>query len=58
LVIVVPRTGTTPLQRTPAVDPQFSKAQWWETRYPAPWRGETPSSRCSASAGRAPKWRR
>ncbi|MDW3711689.1 MULTISPECIES: sulfotransferase family protein [unclassified Pseudomonas] len=37
LVIVgLPRTGTTLLQRLLAVDPQFSKAQWWETRYPAP----------------------
>lgn len=42
LVIVgLPRTGTTLLQRTLAVDPQFSKAQWWETRYPAPLDGET-----------------
>ena len=41
LVIVgLPRTGTTLLQRTLAVDPQFSKAQWWETRYPAPLPGE------------------
>ena len=41
LVIVgLPRTGTTLLQRTLAVDPQFSKAQWWETRYPAPLAGE------------------
>jgi hypothetical protein len=42
LVIVgLPRTGTTLLQRVLAVDPQFSKAQWWETRYPAPLPGET-----------------
>ncbi|MBV7569472.1 sulfotransferase [Pseudomonas sp. PDM27] len=42
LVIVgLPRTGTTLLQRTLAVDPQFSKALWWETRYPAPLPGET-----------------
>ena len=42
LVIVgLPRTGTTLLQRTLAVDSQFSKAQWWETRYPAPLSGET-----------------
>lgn len=41
LVIVgLPRTGTTLLQRTLAVDPHFSKAQWWETRYPAPLPGE------------------
>ncbi|MBT8766037.1 sulfotransferase family protein [Metapseudomonas boanensis] len=42
LVIVgLPRTGTTLLQRVLSVDPQFSKAQWWETRYPAPLPGET-----------------
>lgn len=42
LVIVgLPRTGTTLLQRVLAVDPQFSKALWWETRYPAPLPGET-----------------
>ncbi|MFZ6049882.1 sulfotransferase [Pseudomonas sp. CR3202] len=42
LVIVgLPRTGTTLLQRVLAVDPQFSKAQWWETRYPAPLPGES-----------------
>ena len=41
LVIVgLPRTGTTLLQRVLAVDAQFSKAQWWETRYPAPLPGE------------------
>ncbi|GAB3629955.1 sulfotransferase [Pandoraea terrae] len=37
LVIVgLPRTGTTLLQRTLAVDPRFHSAAWWETRYPAP----------------------
>ncbi|RJG09111.1 sulfotransferase [Pseudomonas cavernicola] len=42
LVIVgLPRTGTTLLQRTLAVDPQFHSAAWWETRYPAPLPGES-----------------
>ncbi|UVE17442.1 sulfotransferase [Pseudomonas sp. LS44] len=42
LVIVgLPRTGTTMLQRTLAVDPRFYSAAWWETRYPAPLEGET-----------------
>lgn len=42
LVIVgLPRTGTTMLQRTLAVDPRFYTATWWETRYPAPLTGET-----------------
>lgn len=37
LVIVgLPRTGTTMLQRTLAVDSRFYSAAWWETRYPAP----------------------
>lgn len=36
LVIVgLPRTGTTLLQRLLAVDPRFHSAAWWETRYPA-----------------------
>lgn len=42
LVIVgLPRTGTTLLQRLLAVDPRFHSAAWWETRYPAPLAGET-----------------
>lgn len=42
LVIVgLPRTGTTMLQRTLAVDPRFYSAAWWETRYPAPLAGES-----------------
>ena len=42
LVIVgLPRTGTTLLQRLLAVDPRFHTAAWWETRYPAPLAGET-----------------
>lgn len=42
LVIVgLPRTGTTMLQRTLAVDPRLYSAAWWETRYPAPLEGES-----------------
>ncbi|WP_179405053.1 sulfotransferase family protein [Burkholderia guangdongensis] len=42
LVIVgLPRTGTTMLQRLLAADPRFHSAAWWETRYPAPLPGET-----------------
>lgn len=42
LVIVgLPRTGTTLLQRMLAVDPRFYSAAWWETRYPAPLPGES-----------------
>jgi hypothetical protein len=42
LVIVgLPRTGTTLLQRLLACDPQFYSMQWWETRYPVPFAGES-----------------
>lgn len=42
LVIVgLPRTGTTLLQRTLAVDRRFYSAAWWETRFPAPLADET-----------------
>ncbi|MNO92444.1 Sulfotransferase domain protein [compost metagenome] len=55
LVIVgLPRTGTTLLQRALAVDPQFHSATWWETRYPAPLPGETlkqPSVRIERARG-------
>ncbi|UDM53828.1 sulfotransferase [Cupriavidus sp. MP-37] len=41
LVIVgLPRTGTTLLQRMLATDARFCSAAWWETRYPAPLPGE------------------
>ncbi len=41
LVIVgLPRTGTTLLQRMLATDARFHSAAWWETRYPAPLPGE------------------
>jgi len=41
LVIVgLPRTGTTLLQRLLATDTRFHSAAWWETRYPAPLPGE------------------
>ncbi|MCY1295052.1 Sulfotransferase family protein [compost metagenome] len=41
LVIVgLPRTGTTLLQRMLATDRRFCSAAWWETRYPAPLPGE------------------
>lgn len=49
LVIVgLPRTGTTLLQRILSCDPQFYTMQWWETRYPVPFPGEsleTPTQR-------------
>ncbi|WP_248915465.1 sulfotransferase family protein [Pseudomonas moorei] len=41
VILGLPRTGTTMLQRTLAVDPRFYSAAWWETRYPAPLADET-----------------
>jgi hypothetical protein len=42
LVIVgLPRTGTTLLQRLLACDPQLYSMAWWETRYPVPFPGES-----------------
>lgn len=41
LVIVgLPRTGTTLLQRLLAQDPQFYSMPWWESRYPVPFPNE------------------
>lgn len=40
-IVGLPRTGTTMLQRTLAVDPRFYSAAWWETRFPAPSPDET-----------------
>ena len=36
VIVGLPRTGSTLLQRLLAVDPRFYSAAWWETRYPAP----------------------
>lgn len=41
VILGLPRTGTTMLQRTLAVDPRFYSAAWWETRFPAPLPDET-----------------
>ncbi|MES2262043.1 MAG: sulfotransferase [Pseudomonadota bacterium] len=55
LVIVgLPRTGTTLLQRALAVDPRFYSAAWWETRYPAPLPGQPaqdPAQRIALARG-------
>lgn len=42
VIVGLPRTGSTLLQRLLAVDPRFYSAAWWETRYPAPLPGESP----------------
>ena len=53
LVIVgLPRTGTTLLQRMLAVDPRFRSATWWKTRYPAPLPGEAVEHPASAASRR------
>lgn len=42
LVIVgLPRTGTTLLQRVLSCDPQLYSMPWWESRYPVPFPGES-----------------
>ena len=59
LVIVgLPRTGTTMLQRTLAVDPRFYSAAWWETRYPAPLLGKALRTPQPALSLPKPKWRK
>ena len=54
VIVGLPRTGTTLLQRALAVDPRFYSATWWETRYPAPLPGqpvENPEQRIAAACG-------
>lgn len=36
VIVGLPRTGTTMLQRMLAADPRFYAAAWWETRFPVP----------------------
>ena len=36
VIVGLPRTGTTLLQRLLAADPRFYSAAWWETRFPVP----------------------
>ncbi|MFP5304915.1 MAG: sulfotransferase family protein, partial [Gammaproteobacteria bacterium] len=40
VVVGLPRTGTTLLQRLLAQDTQFYSMPWWESRYPVPFPGE------------------
>ncbi|MGH8453246.1 MAG: sulfotransferase family protein, partial [Nevskiales bacterium] len=55
LVIVgLPRTGTTLLQRLLACDPQLYSMPWWESRYPVPFPGESlqaPTQRIERARG-------
>lgn len=41
VIVGLPRTGTTLLQRVLAQDPQFYSMPWWESRYPVPFPGES-----------------
>lgn len=41
VIVGLPRTGTTLLQRVLAQDPQFYSMPWWESRYPVPFAGES-----------------
>lgn len=40
IIVGLPRTGTTLLQRLLAQDPQFYSMPWWESRYPVPFPNE------------------
>jgi len=41
VIVGLPRTGTTLLQRVLAQDPQFYSMPWWESRYPVPFPDES-----------------
>jgi len=40
VIVGLPRTGTTLLQRVLAADPHLYSMPWWESRYPVPFPGE------------------
>jgi hypothetical protein len=40
VIVGLPRTGTTLLQRLLSCDPHFYSMPWWESRYPVPFPGE------------------
>ena len=40
VIVGLPRTGTTLLQRIMSRDPALYSMQWWESRYPVPFPGE------------------
>ncbi|MDP3859465.1 MAG: sulfotransferase [Stagnimonas sp.] len=41
VIVGLPRTGTTLLQRVLACDSRFYSMPWWESRYPVPFPGES-----------------
>jgi len=41
VIVGLPRTGTTLLQRVLACDARFYSMPWWESRYPVPFPGES-----------------
>ncbi|HEY0974901.1 MAG TPA: sulfotransferase [Solimonas sp.] len=41
VIVGLPRTGTTLLQRILSQDPRFYSMPWWESRYPVPFPGES-----------------
>lgn len=54
LIVGLPRTGTTLLQRVLACDPSFYSMAWWESRYPVPFPGEdlkAPTGRIERARG-------
>ena len=42
VIVGLPRTGTTLLQRVLSCDPRFYPMLWWESRHPVPLAGATP----------------
>jgi len=54
LIVGLPRTGTTMLQRVLACDASFYSMPWWESRYPVPFPGEdlkAPTERIERARG-------
>lgn len=54
VIVGLPRTGTTLLQRVLACDPNLYSMAWWESRYPVPFPGESlqaPNDRIERARG-------
>lgn len=54
VIVGLPRTGTTLLQRVLACDPNLYSMAWWESRYPVPFPGEdlkSPTERIERARG-------
>ena len=54
VIVGLPRTGTTLLQRVLSCDPNLYSMHWWESRYPVPFSGEdlkNPTERIERARG-------